>query len=281
MLGILLIQMGQTEEGKKLAKHAIEVDPDYMFAYANLALMEAQAETPNVELALEYLGKVSKAHVITSQTAFIMHFALMMLAFERDDFESARKEYELAFDLRPDDPILEGWDTRLKFGEIFSGGWLANWQEESRQRAHNKAIRTKLENDSSVLITLNSLNRDVLGTVARVWGLTSYGKKAELINKIVERMQDTAAVQYVWGTLNDAEQNALRWVLENDGIRDWKDFTEKYGDDARESPDWNYHEPKTIIGRLRQSGFLALGTLNNEQVVFMPLEARSLLKSLL
>jgi len=281
MLGILLIQMGQKEEGVKLAKHAIEVDPDYMFAFANLALLEAQAETPNVELALEYLGKVSKAPIITSQTAFIMHFALMILAFERDDFESAKKEYELAFDLRPDDPMLEGWDTRLKFGEVFAGGWLAKWQEESRQRSHNKAIRTKLEKDSNLQITLNSLNREVLGTVTRIWGFTAYGKKAELINKIIERMQDPEAVKYVWNNLNEAEQNALRWVLENDGVRGWKDFTENYGSDADESPHWNYHEPKSVIGRLRQTGFLAMGTLNGEQVVFVPLEARSLMKSIL
>jgi len=281
MLGILLVQMGQKEEGLKLAKRAIEVDPDYMFAYANLALLEAQAETPNMELAMEYLGKVSKAPVITSQTAFIMHFALMILAFKRDDFESAKKEYELAFDLRPDDPMLEGWDTRLKLGEVFASGWLSKWQEESRQRAQNRAIRTKLENDSNVRTTLNSLNRDVLGTVARIWGFTAYGKKAELINKITERMQETRNVKQVWDNLNEAEKNALCWVLENDGVRGWKDFTETYGDDAGESPHWNYHEPASVIGRLRQSGFLTIGTLNGEQVVFIPMEIRSLLKTLI
>ena len=275
MLGILLIKSGQNEEGKKLARRAIEVDPDYMFAYANLSVMEAQEENPNVDVAMGYLNKVTKARVITVQTAFLMHFALMMLAFERDDFESARKEYEIAIELRPDDPMLGDWDTRLKFGELFAGGWLAKWQEESRQRSHNKAIRTKLENDSDATVTLNSLTREPLGTVARIWGLTAYGKKAELINKIAERMQDAVTIKYVWGNLNEAEQNALRWVLENDGVRDWKDFTEKHGDDAGESAHWNYHEPKSVIGRLRQSGFIALGTLNGEQVVFIPVELRS------
>jgi len=94
-------------------------------------------------------------------------------------------------------------------------------------------------------------------------------------------MQDPEVVKYVWDNLNEVEQNALRWVLENDGVRGWKDFTEKYGDDAGESPHWNYHEPASVIGRLRQSGFLAIGTLNSEQIVFMPVEIRSLLKTLL
>jgi tetratricopeptide (TPR) repeat protein len=281
MLGILLIQDGQREEGIKLARRAIEVDPDYMFAYANLAMLEAQQETPNVDAAMEYLGKVSKAPVITTQTAFIMHFALMLLAFHGKDFESARKEYELAFDLRPDDPILEGWDVRLKFGEVFASGWASKWQEESRQRAHNKAIKTKLDFDSDARVTLNSLNREVLGSVARVWELTAYGKKAELINRIVEAMQDIKSFERVWNNLSDAEQNAARWVMENNGARGWQAFTDKNGDDADESPYWNYHEPKSVIGRLRRAGILGLGTLNNEPVVFMPVEIRNSLKAIL
>lgn len=281
MLGILLIQNGQREEGLKLARRAVEVDPNYMFAYANLAMLEAQEEKPNVELAMEYLGKVSKARVITLQTAFLAHYTLMRLAIERDDFESARKEYEIAFDLRPDDPMLEGWDSRLRFGEIFAGGWLAKWQEESRQRARNKAIRTKLDVDSGLHVTLNSLARDVLGSVAREWGLTAYGKKAELIDKIVEEIQNVESFKRVWKSLDNAEQGAVRWVFENSGARGWREFTDKYGDDADESSHWNYHEPKSVIGRLRRAGVLALGTLNNEQVVFMPVEVRNSLKSVL
>jgi tetratricopeptide (TPR) repeat protein len=280
MLGILLIQNGQREEGMKLARRAIEVDPDYIFAYANLAMIEMQEEKPNVELVQKYLGKVSKAPVITAQTAFIVHYTLMLLAVERDDFETARKEYELAFDLRPDDPMLEGWDARLRLGEVFAGGWLAKWHEESRQRAHNKALKTRLDSNSGAHVTLNSLTREVLGTVARLWGLTAYGKKAELINKIVEEMQDVESFRRAWAALSPAEQEASQWVLENNGARGWKEFTEKYGDDADESPYWNYHEPKSIIGRLRRAGVLALGTLDNEQVVFMPVEIRNSLKAI-
>jgi len=278
MLGILLIQNGQKEEGKRLARRAIEVDPNYMFAYANLALMEAQEENPDGELAMQYLNKVAQAPVITAQTAFLMHFASMLLAVDRKDFESARKEFEIAADLRPDDPLLEGWDVRLRFGEAFSGGFFSNWHEESQQRAHNKAMRTKLESDSGTLITLNSLSREVLGAVAHVWGLTTYGKKAELVNKIVDRMHNQTAVDSVCNELSEKEKESLQWTFDNGGWRSWKEFTEKYGDDLEESPWWNYHAPETIVGRLRQAGFLAKGTLNGEQVVFIPADLRELLR---
>jgi tetratricopeptide (TPR) repeat protein len=282
MLGILLIKSGKREEGLKLARQAIKVDPDYMFAYANLGLMEVQEENPNIELVMEYVNKVAKASVITTQTAFIMHVALMHLAFDRKDFESARKEFEIAVDLRPDDPILEGWETRLKLVEVFSGGWLAKYQEQSRQRTYNKMLKNKLELDSSARITLNALTRDVLGAVARIWKLTAYGKKAELINNIVGRMQDIVNVQIVWNDyLDDAERSAVNWVLENNGARPLKDFTDKYGSDEEESPYWNYHKPETIIGRLGQAGIFAKGTLNGVPVVLVPLEIKNSIKTLI
>jgi tetratricopeptide (TPR) repeat protein len=281
MLGILLIQNGQKEEGKKLARRAIEVDPQYIFAYSNLALMEAQEETPNLELIRQYLEKVAKAPVITTQTAFLMHYTLMLQAFDRDDFESARREFEIAGELYPDNPLLEGWDVRLKFGEVFAGGWLSNWLGESYQRAHDKAIRTKLQQDSGAFVTLNSISRDVLGAVARVWGLPTYGKKAELVKKIVEQMQHRDAIQRVCNALPREEREALQWTLQNGGWRGWKEFTEKFGNDADESPFWNYHEPKSVIGVLRRAGLLAKGTLNNEQVVFIPADARQSLKDAL
>jgi|GEM_PF-3198310 tetratricopeptide (TPR) repeat protein len=282
MLGIILIKNGQKEEGEKLAKRAIEVDPDYMFAYANLALMGAQEKNPKTELLVEYLNKVANASVVTTQTAFILHFTRMLLAFRDKEFEYARKELEIAVGLRPDDPMLEGWEARLSMSEIFSGGWFAKFQEQSRKHTYNKMLKNKLELDSSAHITLNALTRDVLGAVARIWKLTAYGKKAELINSIVERMQDAEAVKIVWDDyLNDEERNAVIWVLENRGARPLKDFTDKYGSDEEESPYWNYHKPETIIGRLGQAGFLAKGTLNGVPFVLVPMEIKNSIKTLI
>ena len=65
------------------------------------------------------------------------------------------------------------------------------------------------------------------------------------------------------------------------GWRGWKEFTEKYGDDSEESPYWNYHEPESVVGCLRRSGFLAKGTLNGEQLVFIPADVRATLKDVL
>lgn len=280
MLGSFLMQNGQREEGLAYARKAIEVDPDYMFAYANLALIEAQTDDPNEELIREYVAKVNKAPMVTAQTSFIAHVAAMNLAYYKDDFEAARREFEIASEIRPGDPMLKEWEGHLEFAEAFHGSWYEELQIQWRDKAHNKAIRTKLEPTTTSEVTLNSLTHDVLGSIARLWGTAPYGKKAELIKNISACMQDNDAVRIVLDNLPSEARNAMQWVLENNGVRSWQEFTEKYADDLEESPHWNYHEPESVMGRLRFTGLLAKGTLENKQVLFIPADVRETLKTI-
>ncbi|MBK6645347.1 MAG: hypothetical protein IPG44_06275 [Anaerolineales bacterium] len=278
MLGIALIQNGQKEEGIKLAKRAVEVEPEYMFAYANLALLEAQEDEPNVELARGYIAKVLKAPAVTEQTAFIAHVASMYLAFDLKEFEVAKREFEVASSLRPDNPLLDGWEGRLRMAEVFSGGFFANFQKQSRERAHKKTINTKLESDTTSETTLNGLTREALAEVARFWDVTPYGRKAVLIANISREMRDRESLDRAIRKLSADEKNALAWVLENGGARSFAAFSEKWGNDLEESTYWQYHKPKTVMGRLRLSALLAKGTLAGEQVVFVPADIRPVIK---
>jgi hypothetical protein len=70
-------------------------------------------------------------------------------------------------------------------------------------------------------------------------------------------------------------------MLETDGIRPWKEFVRTFGDETDESTAWNYHEPKSIPGRLRLSGLLYSGTWDSQQVAFIPADVRQLLHKLL
>jgi tetratricopeptide (TPR) repeat protein len=274
MLGATLIQNGQREEGITLARKAVEVDPEYMFAYANLALLETQEDEPDVELARGYIAKILKAPVVTEQTAFLAHVASMFLAFDLEEIDIANREFEIASSLRPDDPMLDGWEERLKMAEVFSGGFFADFQKQSRERAHKKTISTKLELDTTSETTLNSLTRETLAEVARFWNVTTYGRKAVLIANISREMQDQAVLDRAIEKLSADEKNALEWVLENGGIRSFQAFSEKWGNDIEESPYWQYHKPKTVMGRLRMSALLAKGTLAGEQVLFIPADIR-------
>jgi len=57
----------------------------------------------------------------------------------------------------------------------------------------------------------------------------------------------------------------------------WAEFDARYGNDLKESPYWNYHEPQTLMGRLRLYGLLVEATVEGELFVAVPFDLRRLL----
>jgi len=52
------------------------------------------------------------------------------------------------------------------------------------------------------------------------------------------------------------ERAALGEVLAAGGHLPWDDFAARYDDDLDESPYWEWHQPQTLMGRLRARGLL-------------------------
>jgi hypothetical protein len=70
-------------------------------------------------------------------------------------------------------------------------------------------------------------------------------------------------------------------MLKTAGLRPWNEFVRKYGDAADESLDWNEYEPECLPGRLRMSDLLYAGTLDGQQIAFIPADVSPLLRELL
>ena len=79
------------------------------------------------------------------------------------------------------------------------------------------------------------------------------------------------------GSLEDSERAALHEVLDRGGTMPWAELDARYGNDLDESPYWNYHEPETVMGRLRLHGLLVETTVEGELLVAVPVELRKLL----
>ena len=43
------------------------------------------------------------------------------------------------------------------------------------------------------------------------------------------------------------------------------EFIENFGDDMDESPYWQYHDPESVPGRLKQAGLLFAGKLDEQE----------------
>jgi len=120
-LGVTLCQSGKTEEGETLIYRSVEVDPNYMYGHASIALTEAGREHKRV--ALDHLEMVTHADTIASDTAVVANMAWTTLALLSHDLISARQRLDMAIRIDPEHPLLERYEKMLKEAEDVDEGF--------------------------------------------------------------------------------------------------------------------------------------------------------------
>jgi tetratricopeptide (TPR) repeat protein len=279
-LGVILTQNGETEEGKMLMRRSVEVDPTYTFGFANLGLIEAQ--NGNKELALEHLMKVNQAKIIAPNTSAISNLAYMLIAIQDNDIEKARLHFDMASEVDPDNRLLDHFEERLSlFEKLDSFSFIRDYQKQSANRFHRKALNTPLSEQADLRACLSKQTNDTLSAICRFWGTQGYGKKAELVDRLTARILDVEIWDEIFEDLEESEHEALIWILDGGGWQPWAEFTEKFGDDMDESPYWRYGDPESIPGRLKLAGLIFAGKLDGQEVAFIPANLRPLLKEAL
>jgi tetratricopeptide (TPR) repeat protein len=281
-LGVMLTQSGKTEEGSALIQRSVEVDPNYTYGHASIALVEAGKG--HEQEALDHLDVVTHAEVIAPDTAVVANLAWADLAIQKRDLEAARQCLDIVAEIDPEHRLLEKYEKMLEEAEELDEkfGFLFEYQRKSAERAHQKLLKTPLTAEMSLRACLDGYTKDMLVGSAHFLRTTSSGKKGELTDRLAESLLDEEFLQETLGEdLEEKEREALKWLLETDGVHSWKEFVRKYGDDLEESPYWNYNEPESIPGRLKVSGLLFTGMLDSQQVAFIPADMRPLLRKLL
>ncbi len=274
-LGVTLVTNGNDEEGEALIQQSVTIDPGYTFGQASIALVEA--ERGNVKAALDRLDFVLQADVIAPETSAIANMAWSLLALENGDLRRARKHYDTAGAMYPDHPLLEKIKERLDHAAKFS--FLLNFQRDSAIRGHQKELRNMLAADGDLHACLETRTKDMLGGSAKSLGVSTAGKKEDMISRLTMKLLDADFLREILeDKLSADEQECLKWLLEAGGTRPWKELTRIYGDDMYESTYWVFNTPQSIPGRLKCYGLLFSGTVEDEQVALIPADLRPLLQ---
>jgi hypothetical protein len=93
------------------------------------------------------------------------------------------------------------------------------------------------------------------------------------------RLTDADLLGDVVQGLEEQDRAALRAVMRQGGTMPWQDFDARYDNDLDESPYWNWHQPESVMGRLRLHGLLVGAQVEGELWVVVPIEVREALAS--
>jgi tetratricopeptide (TPR) repeat protein len=281
-LGVKLVQNGETEEGEALIYHSVEVDPDYSYGHASIALSEVGQG--HEQEALDHLGFVTRAEVISPETAVVANLAWCDLAIRKHDLKSARQRLDMAAQISPNNNLVKEYEKIIKEAEEFEEKYhfLIEFQQDSAKRSHKKLLGAPLAAEMGLHACLEMNSKDMLVGSAHLLRISTSGKKGELTSRLADYLLEEEFLQRsLENNLVEKERSALQWVMEAGGVRPWKEFIHKYGDDMEESTSWDFHEPESIPGRLRRSALFYSGMLDDQQVAFIPADVRPLLKKLL
>lgn len=281
-LGVLLTQSGKTVEGEALIHRSVEIDPNYTFGHASIALSEAKLG--HEQVALDHLEVVTRAEFIAPETAVLANLAWVSLAIHKHNLKSARQHFDLAAKIDPEHRLLERYEKILKEAEEIDKmyGFIFELRRKSNLRSHQKLLKTPLTAEMGLRACLEMNTKEMLVGSARFLRTSASGKKGEIVSRLTELLLDIEFLQQTLDeNLEEKEREALQWMLETNGVRPWKEFVRKYGDDMEESTLWAYQEPESIPGRLRMSGLFYSGVLNGQKVAFIPADARLQLRKLL
>jgi tetratricopeptide (TPR) repeat protein len=285
-LGTIYAHRGEHERAKEMFQAALQIDPMYVFPRCNLA--SYCLDEDDVTGAEELLAPLADATRLHPQEMAFYSYTQARILLHREEYDGAQRALELALEVYPGHELVEDLLNQVRASAFFFSGF-ESFFEKQRERAQARRVRmqTKLSTPEPGLAeALAIYTKGSLTGMARAvlpWGGWSALRKAELLQRIIEALNDEDGffLQRIVTGLTDEERGALRQVLARSGDMPWQEFAVKYGDDLEESPYWEYHEPETIMGRLRLRGLIVEADVDGDLLITIPSELRPMLTKIL
>lgn len=273
LYGTLCMYVGEVDRAQDWLRRALRQDPEYHLARVALASLLAVEGEPDA--AATELAHVERAEKLSYMVLAGYLRANAEIAMERGEFESAEESIQRLEDVFPSSP----WPEMLR--EDLLEARFRQRRRTDLHRYHRRKRGKVIAPQAQLVSCLDRVSREALAGTARVWGVSSAGRKAELIDRLAQTISDEEHLGYQLQELRGKDRRALRAVLDAGGWMDWEQFREEHGDDLDESPYWQWHEPDTVPGVLRMYGLLAIGTHEERVIVVIPEELRSPLEKLI
>jgi tetratricopeptide (TPR) repeat protein len=280
-LGTIYARWGEHTRAREMFQAALEIDPLYVLPCCNLAAYLLDED--DVDGAISMLAPLADVTRFHRQEMAFYSYTQARVSIHQEDYEAARNALQAALEVWPGYEVAKELLERLEMISTIRIGFGSFFERQrKRDQARRARLQAKLSTlDPSLAEALPLYSKDVLTAMARLilpYGGWSSLRKAELLEKVVEELKRTDIVERLVAQLSDTEREALHQVLADGGHMPWHRFDAQYGNDLEESQYWQYHEPKTKMGRLRLRGLLVETTVNDVLLVAVPQDLRQVLE---
>ena len=277
-LAVIASMRGDVDTMRAYVEKSLEIDPDYVMGRCSLAGIHLQEG--RIDLAEELVKPLMER---TQFAPFEMRAYQLLQArihILRDNLEAAASILAVLQDLYPDDPAVNGLDERLSLLQS-----MANMDERMREQARRMRERNyarPLDEGASLETCLGRHIKETLYEFSRRLGISGVSgyRKAELVDVVAEWLREVDALREILSELPDRAREAMGYVLGQGGVVSWDAFNERYDNDLDDVYYIPYTEPDTVMGQLRMTGLLYIGTEAGERRVRVPAELRTCLREL-
>jgi len=281
-LAAIQLERGNEEETKKLLQKAIAIAPTYIYPRCNLArLFLRENKIKEAEAILEPIIDLPDYHphefATLAEVQARIHIA-------KNEFTQAKQRLEAA--LRVEPSFESARDMLAELEKLDSMGLGLEIIEKLNQRLETENLRyrqrqqRKLKNPHPTLAeALSIYSKDQLKAMARhiaPEGGWSARRKQELLDLLIDRLQHPDTQHRLFAALTPQEQKAFAAVQAHGGMMLWDEFDKTFGNDMKESPYWNFHQPQSTMGKLRIRGLLVEAKDGDKLVITIPVELRDL-----
>lgn len=244
---------GRLEEAEQLLEEVLELE-DAPIARLNLAALYLQRK--EYDQAREVLQGLSPAEL--REEGLPIYYQLQgYIQLEEGEFAEAERAFGKALWLDPQNKAIERELAHLRELRGIKEGFFKRWKELWKRR-RERYLRVPVSHKIPLERALANLTRENLMGMARELGLPYGGlKKQALIKKIAGYLAEN--VDKVYKNLKPREKKALQWVLKRGGSAEYQELIKRYGSTARDSIDWYFQAPSSVVGRLSLMGFLFTG----------------------
>lgn len=277
-LGTIYARQRKHDQAQEFFQKAIELDPLYVMPRCNLAIY--LLDENKVEEAQEMIAPLVDVLQLHPQELGILSYVRARIHAARGGYDQALKTLQIALQVNPDDELVKGYLEQLELLERMKASFSGYMERmHKRDLARRERQQAQLVTpDPSLSEALGIYTKDILTGIARQvipWGGWSALKKAELHQYLVDYLSDHEGFERVVASLTPEERTAFEYVQENGGTLEWDLFDQEFGNDLDDSPYWNYHEPESVMGRLRSHGLLVEVTVEDNVLVSIPVELRA------